>query len=328
MTTRVLFLGGTGVISHASVRLAVERGHQVTVLNRGQSSVRPVPGGAELIKADVRDPDSLARAVAGHRFDTVCDFLSFTPDQLEQSLQALSGAFGQYIFISSASAYQTPARVLPITEATTLANPYWQYSRDKIACEELLVRRWREQQLPVTIVRPSHTYDRTGTILGGRHTMLKRLLNGQEVIVHGDGTSLWTLTHTTDFAQGFVGLLGHAGALGQAVHITSDEWLTWDEIVGCLARAAGVRPRIVHVPSDAIRAADPDWGDGLLGDKANCTIFDNSLIKRLVPGFACRVPFSVGARQIVSYYTEHPEMLIQDAETEQTISTLLERYRV
>ncbi len=328
MAMRVLFLGGTGVISYASVRLAAERGYQVTVVNRGRTGSRPVPDGVEVLTADVRDQASLAAAVAGRTFDTVCDFLSFTPDHLEQSLRVLDGATGQYIFVSSASAYQTPVRRLPITESTPLANPYWQYSRDKIACEELLVRRWRDEQFPVTIVRPSHTYDQTMTILGGRHAMLRRLLRGDEVIVHGDGTSLWTLTHSSDFAQGFVGLVGHAGAFGQAVHITSDEWLTWDEIVACLARAAQVEPRIVHVPSDAIHAADPDWGDGLLGDKANCTIFDNSLIRRLVPGFACQIPFSVGAHQIVAYHREHTAQQPRQAETEQTIAALLERYRI
>ncbi len=324
----VLFLGGTGVISHASVALAAERGFAVSVVNRGQTTSRPLPDGVETITADVRDRDGFAAALAGRRFDTVCDFLSFAPDQARQTVEVVRGLAGQYVFISSASAYQTPPRTLPITEATTLANPFWQYSRDKIACEAYLTDLWRTEQLPVTIVRPSHTYDKTMTVLGGRHAMLRRLLRGDEIIVHGDGSSLWTLTHATDFAKGFVGLFGHAGAIGQAVHITSDEWLTWDGIATILAEAAGVTPRIVHVPSDAIVAADTEWGEGLIGDKANCTIFDNSLIRALVPGFACTTPFSVGAREIVEHYTQHTDEAPNEADTEKTIAALLDRYRI
>ena len=328
MTGRVLFLGGTGVISSGSVALAAQRGWEVTVLNRGQSTVRPVPDGVELISADVRQPGAVAAAIGDRHFDTVCDFLSFTPDQLTQTLAQVEGQTGQYVFISSASAYQKPTGVLPIREGTPLSNPYWQYSRLKAACERYLFDRRERDGLPVTVVRPSHTYDQTMTVLGGRHAMVRRLLRGDEIIIHGDGTSLWTLTHTTDFAKGFVGLLGNASAIGLAVHITSDEWLTWDHIARELARAAGVEARIVHVPSDAIAALDKDWGDGLVGDKANCTIFDNSLIKRLVPDFVCTTPFSAGAREIAAYYTEHSESAAKEDETETIIAQLLERYRI
>ncbi|MHB1009350.1 MAG: NAD-dependent epimerase/dehydratase family protein [Propionibacteriaceae bacterium] len=328
MTGRVLFLGGTGVISAGSVALAAERGWEVTVLNRGQSTVRPVPDGVELVCADVREPGAIAAAIGDRRFDAVCDFLSFTPDHVTQTLGQVEDHMDQYVFVSSASAYQKPTGVLPIREGTQLSNPFWQYSRDKAACERYLFGRRQDDGLPVTVVRPSHTYDRTMTILGGRHAMLRRLLNGDEIIIHGDGTSLWTLTHTTDFAKGFVGLLGNASAIGIAVHITSDEWLTWDHIAREIARAAGVEARIVHVPSDAIAALDKDWGDGLIGDKANCTIFDNSLIKRLVPDFVCTTPFSVGAREIAAYYTEHTEPGAEQAETEAVIAQLLERYRL
>ncbi|MBI4901871.1 MAG: NAD-dependent epimerase/dehydratase family protein [Actinobacteria bacterium] len=328
MTGRVLFLGGTGVISAGSVALAAQRGWEVTVLNRGQSTVRPVPDGVELISADVREAGAITAALGDRRFDAVCDFLSFTPDQVTQTLHQVEDRTDQYVFVSSASAYQKPTGVLPIREGTPLSNPYWQYSRDKAACERYLLGRRQDDGLPVTVVRPSHTYDRTMTILGGRHAMVRRLLNGDEVIVHGDGTSLWTLTHTTDFAKGFVGLLGNASAIGIAVHITSDEWLTWDHIAREIARAAGVEARIVHVPSDAIAALDKEWGDGLVGDKANCTIFDNSLIKRLVPDFICTTPFSRGAREIASYYQEHTEPAPKQAETEAVIAQLLERYRV
>lgn len=328
MSGRVLFLGGTGVISAGSVALAAQRGWEVTVLNRGQSTVRPVPDGVELISADVRKPGAIAAALGGRRFDAICDFLSFTTDQVTQTLDQVEGTFGQYVFISTASAYQTPPSILPITEGVPLSNPYWQYSRDKAAAERYLFGRWQSERLPVTVVRPSHTYDKTMTILGGRHAMLRRLYRGDEVVVHGDGSSLWTLTHTSDFAKGFVGLLGNATAVGLAVHITSDEWLTWDQIARVMARAAGVEARIVHVPSDAIAALDGDWGDGLLGDKTNCTIFDNSLIKRLVPDFACTTPFSVGAREIAAYYAEHTEPQPHQLETEAVIATLLDRYRI
>jgi nucleoside-diphosphate-sugar epimerase len=310
------------------VALAAQQGWEVTVLNRGQSTVRPVPDGVELISADVREAGAISAAIGDREFDTVCDFLSFTPDQVTETLSQVEGRTGQYVFISSASAYQKPTGVLPIREGTPLSNPFWQYSRDKAACERFLFDRWQNDRLPVTVVRPSHTYDQTMTILGGRHAMLRRLLGGDEVIIHGDGTSLWTLTHTTDFAKGFVGLIGNASAIGVPVHITSDEWLTWDHIARELARAAGVEARIVHVPSDAIAALDKDWGEGLVGDKANCTIFDNSLIKRLVPGFVCTTPFSEGARQIAAYYTEHTETAAKEDATEAVIAQLLERYRV
>jgi nucleoside-diphosphate-sugar epimerase len=328
MTGRVLFLGGTGVISAGSVALAAQRGWEVTVLNRGQSTVRPVPDGVELVSADVRQPGAITTAIGDRRFDAVCDFLSFTPEQVTQTLRQVEDRTDQYVFVSSASAYQKPTGVLPIREGTPLSNPYWQYSRDKAACERYLLGRRQDDGLPVTVVRPSHTYDRTMTILGGRHAMVRRLLNGDEIIVHGDGTSLWTLTHTTDFAKGFVGLLGNASAIGIPVHITSDEWLTWDHIAREIARAAGVEARIVHVPSEAIAALDKDWGDGLVGDKANCTIFDNTLIKRLVPDFICTTPFSEGAREIARYYQEHTEPAPKQAETEAVIAQLLERYRV
>ena len=328
MTGRVLFLGGTGVISSGSVALAAQRGWEVTVLNRGQSTVRPVPDGVELISADVREPGAINAAIGDRHFDAVCDFLSFTPGQVTQTLSQVEGRTNQYVFISSASAYQKPTGVLPIREGTPLSNPFWQYSRDKAACERYLFDRRERDRLPITVVRPSHTYDQTMTILGGRHAMVRRLLRGDEVIIHGDGTSLWTLTHTTDFAKGFVGLLGNASAIGLAVHITSDEWLTWDHIAREIARAAGVEARIVHVPSDAIAALDKDWGDGLIGDKANNTIFDNSLIKRLVPDFICTTPFSAGAREIAAYYTSHTEPQPKEDATEAVIAQLLERYRV
>ncbi len=326
MTRRVLFLGGTGIISAGSVALAHERGWQVTVLNRGQNLSRPLPEGVEVVQGDVRDADSVREALGDRSFDVVVDFLSFTPDQVTTMADLFAGRTGQFVFISSASAYQTPPRSLPVTEATTLCNPVWQYSRDKIACEEVLVRGWRERGFPMTIVRPSHTYDRTSTILGGGRSMLRRLMEGRPIVVHGDGTSLWTLTHTRDFAKGFVGLLGQDAAVGEVFHITSDEALTWGAIVRLFAEAAGTNPPIVHATSEQIAAVHRGWGDALLGDKAHSMVFDNTKVKRLVPDFVCSTPFSAGVREIVAHFAEHPEPVALEAEYEPAIETLVERY--
>ena len=302
---KVLFIGGTGIISSASSKLALERGIELYLLNRGQS-VRPVPEGARVLRADIRDPASVRTALAGLSFDAVVDWIVFTPDQIETDLDLFRGRTRQYVFISSASAYQTPPASLPVTESTVLDNPFWQYSRNKIACEERLVRAYREEKYPITIVRPSHTYDCTLVPMDGGWTTLDRMRRGKPVIVHGDGTSLWTLTHHADFAQGLVGLLGNSRAIGEAVHITSDEWLSWNQIFELMARAARAEARIVHVPSDLIAAYDPNWGAGLLGDKSHSMVFDNRKIKRLVPDFVCRIPFSRGAEEILAWYDADP----------------------
>jgi nucleoside-diphosphate-sugar epimerase len=216
------------------------------------------------------------------------------------------------VFISTASAYQTPPSRLPVTESTPLRNPYWQYSRDKIACEDLLVAEYRDNGFPATIVRPSHTYDETKTVLSGGWTSLGRMLAGKPVIVHGDGTSLWTVTHSTDFARAFVPLLGHPRTLGEAFHITSDDVLTWDQIARALGAALGVKPRLVHVPSDVIAAHDPEWGAGLLGDKTHSMVFDNSKVKSVVPGWNAVVPFERGAREIAAWYLADPARQVVD----------------
>jgi nucleoside-diphosphate-sugar epimerase len=229
-------------------------------------------------------------------------WIAYVPEQIERDLALFEGRTDQYVFISSASAYQTPPSTLPVTESTPLDNPFWQYSRNKIACEEVLVRAYRERKTPITIVRPSHTYDRTLPPFNDGYTVMWRMLQGKPVVVHGDGTSLWTLTHHADFAKGFVGLLGHSGAIGEAVHITSDEWLTWNAIYDIVAQKLGVEAKKVHVPSDVIAREDPEWGASLLGDKAHSMVFDNSKIRRLVPDFRCTIPFSRGAEEIVNYY--------------------------
>lgn len=302
---KVLFIGGTGIISSACSRLALERGIDLYLLNRGQSA-RPIPPGAKVLLGDIHDPASARSALGDHRFDAVVNWIVFTPNQLDTDIDLFRGRTGQYVFISSASAYQTPPVALPVTEATLLDNPYWEYSRNKIACEERLVRAYREEKFPITIVRPSHTYDERLLPFHGGWTMMERMLQGKPVVVHGDGASLWTLTHNTDFAKGFVPLLGNPQALGNAFQITSDELLSWNQIYETLAAALGVAPKLVHVPSDLIAAYDKIWGDSLLGDKAHSMIFDNTRIKRLVPDFACTVPFARGAEQIVAWYMADP----------------------
>lgn len=298
---KVLFIGGTGIISSACSTRAVEKGIDLYLLNRGKS-IRPLAAGAKILHADIRDPQSVRDALGSLHFDAVVNWIAFTPQHIETDLEVFRGRTAQYVFISSASAYQTPPVSVPVSESTLLDNPFWEYSRNKIACEERLVRAYREEKFPITIVRPSHTYDRTLLPMDGGWTVVDRMLRGQKVIVHGDGSSLWTLTHHSDFAKGFVGLLGNNHAIGDAIHITSDEWLSWNQIFEIVASAAGTSAKIVHVPSDIIAAYDPNWGDGLLGDKTHSMIFDNSKIKRMVPEFTCTVPFTRGAEEIISWY--------------------------
>ena len=330
MALRVLFLGGTGIISSACAAPAVERGADLTVVTRGGTSAkRPLPEGVRTLTADVREPAALREALGGEEFDAVVDFVAFTPDHVRADVETFTGRTGQYVFVSSASAYQKPVAHLPITESTPLHNPWWQYSRDKIACEELLTAAYREQGFPATVVRPSHTYDRTSLPVDGGWTVVDRMRRGAEIVVPGDGTSLWTLTHQADFAHAFVGLLGHPSAIGDSFHITSDEWLAWNEIYETVAAAAGVSElKLVHVPSDAIAAADPDWGAGMLGDKAHSMIFDNAKVKRLVPDYVASIPFVQGAREILSWYDANPARQQVDAAMNATMDDLVQRYRV
>jgi nucleoside-diphosphate-sugar epimerase len=304
----ILFIGGTGIISSACSDLALERGHELFLLCRKQSP-RPVPPGARVLEGDIRDPKSVKAALGSERFDAVVNFIAFEPEHIETDLQLFADRTAQYVFISSASAYKKPVDQWPITEATPLHNPYWQYSRNKIACEERLWRAYREQGVPVTIVRPSHTYDKTLLPFDpyqAGYTVLRRMLDGKPIVVHGDGTSLWVLTHHKDFAHGLLGLLGHPKALGEAFHITSDEVLTWNQIFTMVGRAAGVEPKLVHVPSEVIARHHPDWGAGLLGDKTHSVIFDNTKLKRVVPDYCAKIPFAQGAREIVRFYLENP----------------------
>lgn len=305
---RILIIGGTGIISSACSDLILERGMELFLMCRGRAP-RPIPPGAKVLSGDIRDPASAERALGDLNFDVVANFVAFEPAHIEVDLELFARRTKQYVFISSASAYKKPVNHWPITEATPLHNPHWQYSANKIACEERLLRAFREQGFPMTIVRPSHTYDKTllpfdPYLAGG--TILARFRQGKPVIVHGDGTSLWVLTHHRDFAKGFVGLLGQPKAIGEAFHITSDEVLTWNEIFTTIAHAAGAEPKLLHVPSDRIAREHKAWGDGLLGDKAHSVIFDNTKVKRLVPDYVATVPFAQGAREVVAFHNQHP----------------------
>ena len=261
-----------------------------------------MPDGAEVVTGDVRDRDSVRSALGDREFDAVVDFVAFTPDHVQADVELFTGRTGQYVFISSASAYQTPPARLPIVESSPLRNPEWQYSRDKIAAEQVLVEAYRNDGFPATIVRPSHTYDETALPTTGGWTDIDRMRRGLPVVVHGDGSSLWVLTHSRDFAKAFVGLLGHPQAIGDSFHITSDQVLTWDAIYRELGAAAGVEPTLVHVTSDDIARLHPPFGPGLLGDKTHSVIFDNAKVKALVPGYLATTPFAVGAREIIDWY--------------------------
>jgi nucleoside-diphosphate-sugar epimerase len=307
---KVLFVGGTGVISAACTRLAAERGIDVSLLRRGQREAQ-LPRGVTTITADIRDKSASAAALGGASWDVVVDWIAYTPADIERDLGLFRGRTRQYIFISSASAYQKPVAHYPITESTPLSNPYWQYSRDKIACEERLMKAYREEGFPVTIVRPSLTFDETWIPLvinssEKPYTIVDRMLRGQEVIVPGDGSSLWVITPSSDFAKGFVGLLGHPEAVGQAFHITTDEMMSWDQLYRIVGAAAGVEPRIVHIPSDFIIACLPEQRGRLLGDKAVSVVFDNSKIKHFVPDYCTTKTFAEGIRESLAWFAADP----------------------
>lgn len=322
---RVLIIGGNGIISSSVSRLAVERGFEVTLVNRGLSTKRPPIEGAETLIGDAGDAESLRSAIGSREFDVVANFRSFVPAQVDADVELFTGRTGQYLYISSASAYQKPIAQLPIVESTPLRNPFWQYSRDKIASEDVLVRASRDLGFPATIVRPSHTYDETLIPLEGGWTPLQRMLDGKPIVVHGDGTSWWTLTHARDFARAFVGLFGNPHAIGSPVHITGDESLTWDDIARLLGRALGVDPQIVHVASETIAREIPEMGPGLLGDKAHSVHFDNSRIKSLVPGWVATTPFAEGAREIAEWHLADADRRVVDAELDAAFDRLVAR---
>lgn len=321
-----LFIGGNGTISGACSRLAIDTGWDLTLVNRGRSTTRPTIEGASSLVADANDPDALRAALGDRHFDVVVNFHGFTADQVQAHADLFDGRCGQYVFISSASAYAKPVPSLPIRESTALHNPFWQYSRDKIACEDVLVAAHRRTGFPVTIVRPSHTYDPSRVPLNGGWVNIDRMRRGKPTVVYGDGTSLWTLTHHTDFARAFVGLLGNPAAIGEAYHITSDETLTWNAIATQLADAAGVTTELVPIPSAKIAEELPDWGPGLLGDKGHSVIFDNTKVKTLVPTFTAQVPFWRGAREIVAWHDAEAARRTIDPEVDAALDRLIERW--
>ncbi|MCL4529303.1 MAG: SDR family oxidoreductase [Chloroflexi bacterium] len=307
---KVLFIGGTGLISSACSELIVARGHELFLLNRSASTKYSIPKGATLLKGDAHvDASHLSGLLSGHRFDAVVDFIAFTANDIERDINLFRGKTDQFVFISSASAYQKPPKNYLITEETPLENPFWQYSRDKIACENRLMEAYRDEDFPVTIIRPSLTYGPSQIpILGAswQHpwTIVDRIRGGKKIIVPGDGTSLWVMTWNADFAKGLVGLLGNKNAIGEAFHITSDEVLTWNQIFLELYAALGIESNLIHIPSDLIVACDPEKIGTLIGDKINSVVFDNSKIKRFVPDFKCEVTWAEGVRRSIKWFEE------------------------
>jgi len=318
---KILLIGGTGTISSAITRQLAEGGHELWLLNRG-SRKDEVSASVKQVFCDINDEAAVLRQTGDQVFDAVCEFIGFLPSQVERDVRLFSGRTRQYVYISSASAYNKPAASHVITEGTALANPYWEYSRNKIACEDLLMKAWREEGFPVTIVRPSHTYCERGVPvsvhgLKGSWQVLKRMMEGKPVIVQGDGSSLWTLTWNEDFARGFIGLLGNPKAIGEAFQIMSDEQLTWNQIYECVGNALHITPKLYHVSSDFLAAVAPkeyDFTGNLLGDKSVTVIFDCTKLKRAVPGFCATTRFDEGVRRCVDYLLSHPELQVEDPE--------------
>lgn len=327
---RILFIGGTGTISTAITKQLLENtNHQLYLINRGNRNDK-LSDRVHLIQADINHEEEVASKIKDLHFDVVADFIAFVPSQLERDYRLFEGKTKQFIFISSASAYQKPLSDYRITEGTPLSNPYWEYSRNKIACEDFLMKKYRENGFPVTIVRPSHTYDERSVPLGvhganGSWQVIKRIMDGKPVIIHGDGTSLWTMTHNSDFAKGFIGLMGNLHAIGEAVQITSDESLTWNQIYKSIADNLGVALKPYYVPSDFLDAVgNYDLKGGLIGDKSNSVVFDNSKLKRLVPSFVATTRFDEGIAQTLHHVLTHEECQRPDEEFDQWCDRIID----
>jgi nucleoside-diphosphate-sugar epimerase len=319
---RALFIGGNGIISSACSRLAIEKGIDVTLLNRGMDKTRPLIDDAKALIADATDPESVRSAIGSSEFDVVVNFRVFDARHAKGDIDLFSGRTGQYVFISTAAGYQKPVKRLPITESTPLRNPFSPYAQNKIASELAFGAAYRDEGFPTTIVRPSHTYDPTLIPLDGGWTVIDRMRRGRKTVIHGDGTSMWTLTHQEDFARAFVELLGNPQVIGDSFHITSDEALTWDMIAECLANAAGTSADIVHVASNQVVRELPEWEGPILGDKSYSLVFDNSKIKNMVAGWTAKIPFWQGAQQIVDWYDAHPERKIVDSRIDLALDRL------
>jgi nucleoside-diphosphate-sugar epimerase len=325
---KVLFIGGTGFISMAASHLAMEKGFDLYLLNRGQHA--PNITGCEQLIADNKNIAEVREAIQGMQFDVVVDWIAFTQQDIERDLELFRGRTGQFIFISSASAYQKPPAHYVITESTPLHNPFWDYSRHKIACEDRLIKAYREENFPAVMVRPSLTYSINFPIaIGGWgcYTLADRILKGKPIIVHGDGTSLWVVTHAADFAKGITGLFGNPSTIGQAFHITTDEVLTWDQIYQTIAMALGKEAELVHIPSDFIVDVVPRLKGTLLGDKSWSAVFDNSKIKSWVPGFRADIPFRDGIRRTVEWFASDEKRRKVDEEVNSEMDRIIDRYK-
>jgi nucleoside-diphosphate-sugar epimerase len=327
---KVLFIGGTGIISTACTALAAQRGMDLTLVTRGQKLAQQLPRRVRSLVADVNDP-ALAQKLEGQSFDVVVDWIAYAPADIERDLKLFRGRTRQFVFISSTSAYQKPPAHYLLTEATPLANPYWEYARNKIACEERLMQAYRDEGFPVTIVRPSLTYGETSIPLvlnswQKPYTAVDRMLRGKQMLVPGDGTSLWVVTHNTDFAKGLVGLLGQQQAAGEAFHITSDEVLSWNQLFRIVGAAVGVEPKLVHIASDSIAACIPEKRGTLLGDKSVSVVFDNSKIKRFVPEYSATTTFADGVRQTLAWFNADPARKQIDDRLNATMDKLVTAY--
>jgi nucleoside-diphosphate-sugar epimerase len=327
---KALFIGGTGTISTAISELCVQRGWDLYLLNRGVHKSF-MPEGVHPIVADISDLEDVEAKLRGMTFDVVADFIAFVPEQVRRDIRLFSGRTSQYFFISSASAYQKPLSSPFITESTPLSNPFWEYSRNKIACEELLTREYREHGFPITVIRPSHTYGDAGVPVAlhgkkGSYPVLERIRLGKKVIVPGDGLSLWTLTHNTDFAKAFCGLMGNQHAIGETYQITGDESLTWNQIYSAIGTAFGVTPKLVHIASETLALLKPDLEGELIGDKSNSVVFDNAKIKRAVPDFVTTTRFDQGVRRSIRYIYSHPELQTPDPDFDVWMDRTLEMY--
>jgi nucleoside-diphosphate-sugar epimerase len=327
---RILFIGGTGLISTACSAATVDAGHDLWLMNRGRSKLPSAVPPERVLRADAADEQLVRSLVQGHDWDVVVQWVGYEPSQVLQDICVFAGV-GQYIFISSASVYEKPPSHWMITETTATVNPYWQYARDKIACEQALRRAWEQKGFPATIIRPSLTYgpSQIPVAVGSwskPYTVVDRMRGGKPVIVPGDGTSIWTITHATDFAKGLLGLFGHHQALGEDFHITSDEAPAWNQIYALVAAAAGVEPNILHVPTDGITASDPEAEQGLWGDKAHSAVFDNSKLRSLVPGYKATVPFSEGIKDTIAWFDEDESRQEIDQAANQRWDRLIEVY--
>lgn len=328
---KVLFIGGTGTISTAISKKLLKEGHELYLVNRGnRNDVFGDCPNLHSIICDVNDEEALKSAIGDMKFDSVCDFICFEQWQVERDYRVFKGRTNQYMVISSASAYAKPCRDFRITEATTLANPYWEYSRNKIKIEEFLLNKFREEGFPITIIRPSHTYDERNVPMGvhgskGSYQVIRRMLEGKPVIVHGDGTSLWHMTFNEDFAKGFTGLINNPHAIGEAFQITNDETLTWNQIFETVAKKLGVEYKPYYVSSRFLAdVSDYDLEGGLIGDKANSVVFDNTKLKRAVPGLNMNISFEEGVGRTIDYIMAHPECQIEDPEFDAWCDRLIE----